>query len=244
MKTYSERLPMIDELISEKGAKWPNGWATAVMCDESHRFSRWPPRRDSESLIHVCTPKEFETRAKELGWMNGYKYGVEYETNGEKPDLPDCVVVDIKTPLWEAFGGFNKPIHIWHWPDVEKFKVTDERYKPKKEVKLDESNWHERGELPPVGSHVDVVGEVQYGAGEEDCEVVAHVENCAVIRISYGLGCFAPHVLRPTRSERDKVIEAAGNVWQMSKSKCTHESFCTLIVDLHDAGMLKLPEGD
>lgn len=70
------------------------------------------------------------------------------------------------------------------------------------------NHWFERGELPPIGEFVDVEGEdLVYGNGELNCEVIAHVENTAVIRMSYGLGCFQKHVLSPSRTERDKAIE-------------------------------------
>ncbi|MFM5499434.1 hypothetical protein ACET7P_00665 [Aeromonas veronii] len=70
------------------------------------------------------------------------------------------------------------------------------------------NHWFERGELPPVGEFVDVEGEdLVYGDGELNCEVIAHVEDTAVIRMSYGLGCFQKHVLSPSRTERDKAID-------------------------------------
>lgn len=70
------------------------------------------------------------------------------------------------------------------------------------------NHWFERGELPPIGEFVDVEGEdLVYGNGELNCEVIAHVENTAVIRMSYGLGCFQKHVLSPSRTERDKAID-------------------------------------
>jgi hypothetical protein len=52
--------------------------------------------------------------------------------------------------------------------------------------------------LPPIGKHVyvhDPEGQLIYGAGE-DGEVLAHVENTAVVRMSYGLGCFTAKHLR------------------------------------------------
>lgn len=71
-----------------------------------------------------------------------------------------------------------------------------------------DAHWFERGELPPIGEFVDVDGEdLVYGDGELNCEVIAHVENTAVIRMSYGLGCFQKHVLSPSRTERDKAID-------------------------------------
>lgn len=52
-------------------------------------------------------------------------------------------------------------------------------------------------DLPPVGSYVHVYdnGYLIYGQGESG-EVVAHVEDTAVIRMSYGLGCFRAECLR------------------------------------------------
>ncbi|HHO2159664.1 TPA: hypothetical protein ACRTNB_001868 [Aeromonas hydrophila] len=73
---------------------------------------------------------------------------------------------------------------------------------------IDRNDWFERGELPQVGEFVDVEGEdLVYGDGELNCEVIAHVEDTAVIRMSYGLGCFQKHVLSPSRTERDKAID-------------------------------------
>ncbi|HFI2210284.1 TPA: hypothetical protein ACGPPQ_002864 [Pseudomonas aeruginosa] len=66
--------------------------------------------------------------------------------------------------------------------------------------------------LPPVGVRVSVFddGDLVYGHGESG-EVIAHVENCAVIRMSYGLGCFtAKNLCTPEQiaaEEREKAIE-------------------------------------
>ena len=70
--------------------------------------------------------------------------------------------------------------------------------------------WDGKG-LPPVGMHCKIVnpdGALMYGQGESG-EVVAHVEDTAVIRMSYGLGCFEARCLRPSRSEADKKRDAA-----------------------------------
>lgn len=72
-------------------------------------------------------------------------------------------------------------------------------------------SWHESGELPPVGVFVDVTGDVAYGEGEKGCEVIAHVEDCAVIRMSWGLGCFVGRSLSPHRTELDVLIEFIQN---------------------------------
>lgn len=78
------------------------------------------------------------------------------------------------------------------------------------EVKQD-NGWYDRGELPPVGARVNVDGPgLVYGDGERDCEVLTHVEDTAVVRMSYGLGCFQSHVLSPSRTERDVLIDLLG----------------------------------
>ena len=69
-------------------------------------------------------------------------------------------------------------------------------------------DWHKNGELPPVGAFVDVVGDsLICGQGESNCEVIAHVENTAVIRMSYGLGCFESGAIIPARTDREKAID-------------------------------------
>ncbi|ANW46808.1 hypothetical protein BOW75_gp13 [Salmonella phage IME207] len=70
--------------------------------------------------------------------------------------------------------------------------------------------WNSKG-LPPVGMHCEIVdpkGVLMYGQGESG-EVIAHVENTAVIRMSYGLGCFEARFLRPSHSEAERKRNAA-----------------------------------
>lgn len=72
------------------------------------------------------------------------------------------------------------------------------------------TEWDGEG-LPPVGCECDVVdkdGLLRYGHGESG-EVIAHIENTAVIRMSYGLGCFNAGFLRPIRTEADRKRDAA-----------------------------------
>lgn len=86
--------------------------------------------------------------------------------------------------------------------------------------------WDGEG-LPPVGMHCEIVdpdGVLMYGQGESG-EVISHVENTAVIRMSYGLGCFEARFLRPLRTEakrkRDAAIEAMNGLWNInSKMHC------------------------
>lgn len=89
-----------------------------------------PP--EGASLLKICghelTLNDFKHRARELGWCNGYKYGVEYETNGNKPDLPDGVEIE-----HSVYGNFEEKVKaglIVNWSRIDKFRIVDERYKP------------------------------------------------------------------------------------------------------------------
>lgn len=59
-----------------------------------------------------------------------YEYGVEYPTNGQKPDLPDDVLVDVEyRELWRD----TKLVSVgdWDWKDaITAFRIIDDRYKP------------------------------------------------------------------------------------------------------------------
>lgn len=82
--------------------------------------------------------------------------------------------------------------------------VTREQYEAALAA-AQQSVWPSEG-LPPVGMQCEIVdpdGVLMYGQ-EESGEVIAHVENTAVIRMSYGLGCFESRFLRPICSEADK----------------------------------------
>lgn len=149
---------------------------------------------------HICTFEEFKQRAKELGFVGetGYRYGVEYQTNGKKPYLPDDVEFEYFN-AHEAKWKKNKPETGWNkfaFNIVTKFRITDERYKPvdqlakygqeicgKIEEKLtavdDSLNWWDyennksayKGALPPVGTECEYTlsGNLWF-----KCYVIAH----------------------------------------------------------------------
>lgn len=67
--------------------------------------------------------------------------------------------------------------------------------------------WSGEG-LPPIGTFVRISddGSLYYGANESG-EVIAHVENCAVVRMSYGLGCFTARYLEPIKTHEQIAAE-------------------------------------
>lgn len=127
------------------------------------------------------------------------------------------------------------------YPDEVKVEVKSEtKHKVEVEMKSESEmiikvgDWHKNGELPPVGAFVDVVGDsLIYGQGESNCEVIAHVENTAVIRMSYGLGCFESGAIIPARTEREKAID---EMVSLVEPLATYSEFAGAI---YDAGMYK-----
>lgn len=118
----------------------------------------------------------------------------------------------------------------------EEWQQERDKMRSKPEV---DNSWHEHGELPPVGCVVDVTGDdVAYGYGESDCEVLAHVEDCAVIRMSFGLGCFVAKVLSPSRTEREMEIDEMMSL--VMDGLMSHEMAKELVIKLHDSGYRKV----
>lgn len=111
--------------------------------------------------------------------------------------------------------------------------------------------------LPPVGAVCEVVddGSLVYGHGESG-SVVAHVENCAVVRMSYGLGCFTASCLRPVRTPEQIAAEereaAVSAMWTQLNLRLPErhrifdgkyrDALFSVLATLHKVGF-KLPGG-
>lgn len=96
--------------------------------------------------------------------------------------------------------------------------------------------------LPPIGTHVVVCddGSLVYGHGESG-EVLAHVDGTAVIRMSYGLGCFLPRCLRTLEQiaaeERKRVTDEIQDICGGAENRGT-----PYFEALYDAGYRKQVE--
>ena len=73
----------------------------------------------------ICNREQFEQRAHELGYVNGYRWGVEYPTNGKKPDLPDDVAIswldEYETWCGSMVGNLKWSKYHGGFIDIEKF---------------------------------------------------------------------------------------------------------------------------
>ena len=218
--------------------------------------------------IYLCTTEEFQQRARELGYVNGYRYGVEYPTNGSKPDLPDDVIIQLSAPMRRGvLSAFA--VSAMYAAKGATFKITDERYKPEDASYLDEyfavqgidqqkikntliSDIAEQGwycyetqkalRLPPVGVECIVLDNVR-------AKIVGQTASGYLVYQSVETGfcemaCQATS-FKPLDWNRKKyeAIEAASKCFQ---AHCMHDysgqPFLDGLAGLYDAGFLRMPE--
>lgn len=86
-------------------------------------------KREGEMTDHYAQQREADEN------KCCYEYGVEYPTNGQKPDLPEDVLVDIRIDEHDEMSG-RAPVSSWIWWSewCYSFRIVDERYKPKPPV--------------------------------------------------------------------------------------------------------------
>jgi len=203
-----------------------------------------------------------QRHAKELGYINGYRYGVEYPTNSEKPDLPDDVIVCIEGDL-SASGGDS--VDVWNWGKIKSFRITDQRYKPAdtsylsvSEIPESKSNaenasdWYDYEAqkavaLPPVGEKVEfnyqtekqweIVFVVAHHHYRGDL-IVAPFERSGTLRYATMIDRFRPlDHNRKAEAEKKRVVDAAYN----AIAKPNRIGVDAAIAELYDAGFLRMP---
>jgi hypothetical protein len=205
----------------------------------------------SSAWIVLCRMNEFQQRAKELGFINGYRWGVKHKSDGKKPDLPDDVVIGIDESDYPA-----NTVDSWVWSKVKLFMITDERYKPVdtsylekpalEPVPEEESWWsddmHKAVSPAPVGAKIIVDC---FGVGCKDAVVIGAFDRWNWVDIG-GVGLEtvdlcrikpADHADRKAKAERKKVVDAAVDLIE-EKGLSLH----CIFGKLYDKGFLKLPE--
>ncbi len=118
---------------------------------------------------------------------------------------------------------------------------------------MSNNDWHEKGELPPVGSKVIVNylhGSFDYvtNMNGREAKILIHKKNpkgrtCAVFCTLDSDGYEEFHALTagnflPLKSDRDLAIEAASTIFINTRSDVLSEC----LGRLYDAGLLRLPD--
>jgi hypothetical protein len=174
----------------------------------------------------ICTKTDFYAAARELGYVNGYRWGVEYPTNGKKPDLPDDVVVEAESPKFKIGELTPSKLSSWNWSFCIKFKITDTRYKPADTSYLDKAD----NSIDSDSSSLDNGG--NYNEGAEHFEWIANqFDNVDDANVVWGLRDKLFHK-RKAEAERKRVVDAAYGV-------AGSKGWLKL---LYDNGFLRMPE--
>ncbi|ELQ6105672.1 hypothetical protein R2233_000810 [Cronobacter turicensis] len=193
-----------------------------------------------------------ELLVQELPKRGGWPEGVAAMAQDTDGDVKHCSdTEDIKIGSYvtgrSCIGGSYSMRMMEVTEDQATAIVTREQYEAALAA-AQQPIWDGKG-LPPVGCECEVVdpdGVLVYGEGESG-EVVAHVENTAVIRMSYGLGCFESRFLRPVRSEagkkRDEVIESIFDIlndydFEMVHIRADQKRIANDIVERIASGMI------
>ncbi len=99
------------------------------------------------------------------------------------------------------------------------------------------NEWFEKGELPPIG----YVCEATWGKEVTWHKCLIIPDSMAAVKSTSGswiLISVDDLKFRPIKSEREKAIEAANEIWMRPELKSKSDVFGALF----DAGMLRLPE--
>lgn len=169
-------------------------------------------------------------------------------SGGECPLLDNSrcdYIMDVGYPSLDERAGSLR----WKHDQSKNSNITHYRPIIDQPASEEPKGWDGDG-LPPVGTFVDVsdkhIGELMYGGGEKNCEVVSHVEGVAVIRMSYGLGCMDARVLVPSKSPREQWVEKAKDLLDENAQAYLSEEYLENIASvIHDAlasGELPTPE--
>jgi hypothetical protein len=257
----------LDDAVIELGGVWP---ATSIKCAYMEEYlskNVWRAASTARTGEFLFTKEQFQQRAKQLGFVGKYRWGVEYPTNGKKPDLADDVLVRYWTE--ERCSSQNTVLSLdWRYDYNEchpiiKFKITDQRYKPadtsyldkpdssldKKESSLDSTaDWYcyetqTALRLPPVGVEVEWSG--NGGRHWYKTALIFSDETLFMTR-GYQLYKTVGESIefrpldwnRKTEAEKKRVVTAA--YADLVKAGCVLSNLNSLY-KLYDLGYLRLP---
>lgn len=204
---------LIEKAVNIFSGKWPSNTCNYMYKFESNNI--W--KCGSSSFESLFTREEFEATAKRMGYINGYKFGIEYPTNGKKPDLPDKCQV-----RWFDGVETGETSAGWlNWHGVIKFEIIDQLYNPEQPEPAQQKTWFEAGEFPPVGAEFESYfskdtdpkwnrGKVAYSSNEYTILIFDDgEENLYNTKELKRAAKFRP--INPDRQQLIDIIESVGN---------------------------------
>lgn len=220
----------LDKAVIELTGVWSVGGGNAdhLRIEKNLLFSEKPGDKQ-----YICTYAEFESRAKQLGYINGFRWGVEYPTNGKRPDLPDDVILQVQhsQTVWMVD---LLPVDACNYHVITAFRIADNRYKPADTSYLDGSSLtHSEESL----THKD--GEIDQ-AIPAFCKLPNSLQD--LYQESFDKWVDKKQAERKYELERNKVVEAAAQKFHNSiMPDYSGQPFIDGLCALYDAGFLKMP---
>ncbi len=124
----------LDDAVIELNGVWPSKSDLRVYMVEYVSPKVWSA--GSQVANWLFTKEQFTQRAKELGFINGYRWGVEYPTNGVQPDLPSDVIIRLFVSMCRGALSVFAGAAMYSAKGAS-FIIIDERYKPQDTSYLD-----------------------------------------------------------------------------------------------------------
>jgi len=121
----------LDKAVIELSGVWPS----ASDCSNKLSILAYTLYTDGPSEIKfkefgTIKRDQFTQRAKELGFIGKYRWGVEYPTNGKRPELKFMTVIEVKRNDCLSWDSIQYMIGDEDMSYVTHFKITDPALKP------------------------------------------------------------------------------------------------------------------
>ena len=126
------------------------------------------------------------------------------------------------------------------WPSVCTSGITKKEWRQEREKMGSkpevDGSWHERGELPPVGTICEMIDDI---ATWRECKIIAHEDGACIgwiASLNAPFYTYDKSELRPLRTEREKAIDEMADLIAKSvfgSAKCQAEK-------LYEAGYRKV----
>lgn len=128
-------------------------------------------KREGEMTDHYAQQREADEN------KCCYEYGVEYPTNGQKPDLPDDVLVEVKINNGIFKNEYCADARAVGWSVWDEravaFRIVDDRYKPKTPVTAQEAP-------KPQGPYQRTIIALDGSKCVTDADLVNHPKHYAI----------------------------------------------------------------
>lgn len=232
----------IKDAVIELGGKLPEPYIYGVIGNYATIGDLVAFKVNNYQYTTFCTVEEFEAESKRLGYINGYLWGVEYPTNGERPDLEDGTLVEARYPSGDWHEDGEDDVFDFLWKAFSHFRITDQRHKP-----ADTSYLNGVSEMPESKHDAESVSEILHCKQKQPdiSDIIIALSDASNLAVDLGLLDRAKEIMSvcnniKAKSEREKVMEAAFEC--LKKDGFDYDATNADYFDaLYNAGMLVLP---